>query len=366
MKLNLKHFFFSIKPRRLKREVMVKYFEVLKKKELNDEDKFFVKEVREKNKKSEFTVTVKHIPTNTIKTQVFTGLKIDKKALALTLVDEIKKTREKQKSWIHKSKSFEGANYTTFGGVFTLPGQIAVIGKNTKMNDPSRIKAPRLTTKNYIGVELEFNDGNGHSEGDIVNQFKDANLGKYVNVTRDGSCGWEVRVLLAEDDFIEPLKKICKVITDMGFSCNSQCGTHVHLDMRKRDVQKVYTNFFFSQLFLRKFLKSDRKKNSYCKLNNKAIMGDCLSTGDRYYGINPQSFNKHKTLEIRMHHGTLDPSELIPWIKVLMKIADYEGSFTRKVNTLKQATSELKLDENLFGMLQARLRTFRILKKKTA
>ena len=69
-------------------------------------------------------------------------------------------------------------------------------------------------------------------------------LGRYCNITSDPSCGHELRVLVPEKKYKEILPKILKFLIDMGFKAGDNCGTHVHFDMRGRDVKKCYENIY--------------------------------------------------------------------------------------------------------------------------
>ncbi len=189
----------------------------------------------------------------------------------------------------------------------------------------------------------------------IADALKSAGLARYVNVTEDGSCGWEVRVLLPEDCYVDVLTNICHVLQNMGFKTNEKCGTHVHFDMRNRDVKMVYTNLFKTQKLLRKFITRNRKHNTYCKMNHKETFDEQLACQDRYYCFNVESFARHKTLEVRMHQGTLDASELTPWINFLLKIVNYQQKVDKEVNTLKQAAAQFSVDKDLGSVLKKRL-----------
>jgi uncharacterized protein YbcC (UPF0753/DUF2309 family) len=91
-----------------------------------------------------------------------------------------------------------------------------------------------------------------------------------------------------------------------------------------------------------------------------------LSVGDRRYAINVQAFNEHKTIEVRMHQGTLNPDELIPWIKLLLKVTNYHTPVQSSVNTLKQAKKQFDIDEQLEHSLQERILSMFVRPKKAA
>jgi hypothetical protein len=365
MKFNARDFKFETKARRFKKSVWEKYYSLKKKnvKDLSEFDKFWVKQLRAQIKIDQFKLVGTHLPTKistewTIKKDS-TKKKIDKTEYLQKVLAKVKEKRESLKKYKTTAKNFEGANYTTIGGIFDKPGQITPLASHLTCNNPLAPKKPRRKDKNYIGVELEFNMLDAaHQSSEraaIADALKAAGLAKYVDVTTDGSCGWEVRVLLLEDEFEDTLTKILNVLNGFGFKTNDQCGTHVHLDMRNRDVNVVYENLFKTQKFLRKFLSNKRKRNRYCKLNTAPTFAEQNGIGDRYYAINVDSYRRHQTIEVRMHQGTLKADELIPWISLLTKIVGYKSGMTKTINTLKQAKETLDIDEVLTQDLEQRI-----------
>lgn len=349
-------FKFEFKSQQLDKKAWAKYNSLKQKTKRTEIDKFFIQDFRKKLANAGTWVTVTHIPTK-ISRSLLVFNKINRVEIIKEHLKLIRHRRKILKEDIIKTKEFCGASYEVVGNTFNKPNQINTIGKNCKWNDPLQSKVPTSVSKKYIGVELEFNHHpqKRHSTETIGALFKKENLGRYVHCGTDGSCGFEVRVLVTEDNYQEILPKIMKVLTDEGFPCDTRCGTHVHLDMRQRDVKQVYKNFFYTQTFLRKFLKKSRKRNTFCKVNNKDNFEEQLALRDRYLGINPNAYMEHKTLEIRMHHGTLDSNELVPWIKLLLTIANYQGIMEKKVLTLKQASEKYNMDASLKNELTNRL-----------
>ncbi len=360
MKINPKHFKFDVKSRRFKASVWAKYYELKKKKALTEPDKYWMRQMRASLKTNQFKLVGTHVPTKT--SHEWTVKKDLSKERMLTrdyitnLIDAVQLGRKNLKLPKVVNRHFDGANYATIGGVFSRKGIVLSLGQYLTTNDPMSQKKPRHATKNYIGIELEFNKiPNGPKDRDIAAKLKDAGLARYVDVGEDGSCGWEVRVLLLESEFEPILTKILAVLTSMGFNVDNRCGTHVHIDMRNRDVRSVYANMFKTQMFLRKFLTRNRKYNEYCKRNKAPTFDEQTAVGDRRYAINTQAYAEHKTIEVRMHQGSLQASILIPWINLLIKIANYKGVLTKSVGTLKQAKNQFDMDSELTQDLQERI-----------
>jgi hypothetical protein len=371
MKLFFNQFKFVTKSRRLNSKTWAKYYDLKKKlarkEPITDQDKFFMRHFRAALKPQELKVIATHKSTNVASETILSSVTADAASKKFSvpykqiMTDLLKKVRDerKKKTFLNtQSKQFEGAQYKTIGGVMEKPKLINEIAKRTTMNDPYSTKQPRMKSKNYIGIELEFNQRIGVDQRMIADALSKAKLAKYVSVTTDSSCGWEVRVLVSEDDFIEPLTKIMEVLKDLGHSADTRCGAHVHFDMRNRDIKLVYENLFKTQRFLRKLIKKTRKFNArFCKMNKAETFDKQLSLGDRYYALNVQSYSKHKTLEVRMFQGTLNPDELIPWIKLLLKVVNYKTGVLVKVNTLKQARKQFELEETLSKNLQTNILT---------
>lgn len=373
MMLIYNQFKFVRKSRRLTKPLWVKYYQVKQKEKLTEDDKFFIRQTRAYLKNIDIQVWAIHIPTRTVIDQIYDTAKWDRtkkikipyKDLMNRVLIEVKNKRSAQRIVKKETKMFDGAYYNVVGGIMEKPNLINEIAKKTTSNDPFAHKKPRHNKKNYIGVELEFNQIGNVSQVDIADALKIAGLARYVNVTTDGSCGWEVRVLLPEDDFIEPITKIMKVITDLGHGADHRCGTHVHFDMRNRDHKLVYENLFKTQGFLRKFITRKRKVDrQYCAMNKAETFDKQLSLGNRYHALNVESYAKFRTIEVRMHQGTLNPTELVPWIKLLLKIINYGKPLEVKtVKTLKQARKQFEFDDALNDNLKERIIT--LFKKPT-
>lgn len=359
MKFDSRHFKFFTKSKRFTLKVWQKYYSLKKKEKLTDFDKFWMRQFRTQLKINQVKLIGVHVPTKTetewtIKKDL-SKEKLNRKEYLTKLLLKIQEKRKSLQKHAKISKTFEGAHYHTVGHVFQEYGVINKLAPHLATNNPMAPKKPRRKDKNYIGIELEFNQVNGIGQATIADKLKKAGLARYVDVTTDGSCGWEVRVLLLEDEYEQPLIQILTVLNEMGFPTNDQCGTHVHFDMRSRDVKVVYQNLFKTQKFLRKFLTRTRKYNRFCKMNKADTFDKQLSLGDRYYSLNVEAYSRHRTLEVRMHQGTLKSEELVPWISFLLRVMNYKATVDKTVNTLKQAKKQFDIDDKLAQNLEERI-----------
>lgn len=226
------------------------------------------------------------------------------------------------------------------------------------------------TTKdNYVGVEIEFLLKPAIQKT-LVSELIKAGLEYNVHVGRDGSVtdtefqpvyrtvrrdGWtdtvianeskrmtgmEIRVLATEKEIPDVIKKTCKIIKTLGGKVNATCGLHVHLDMRNRDFDKVFNNFYFSQNLLFSTQPLMRKNGTYSKM-----LKSKNRTGDRYYGVNRLAYQEHKTLELRMHEGSIDEKEILVWIGSLIRIANLEKKLGRQLKTFKTLEVPKKVEQ---------------------
>lgn len=129
------------------------------------------------------------------------------------------------------------------------------------------------------------------------------------------SMGIEFRCLISRATLEHKLNRICSLLVN--HKVNKSCGLHVHLDMRGKTLKEVtkiarhYNKWLYA---LREFLpQSRRDNNAYCKWG--------VSSRDRYHAVNMCSFERHRTLEIRVHSGTTDFTKIISWIRLLELIA---------------------------------------------
>jgi hypothetical protein len=120
----------------------------------------------------------------------------------------------------------------------------------------------------------------------------------------------EYNILLLRRELEHRLYKFCQLIK--AHSVNKSCGLHIHLDCRGKDQKEVLTiarkmnAWLYS---LRELVPPSRLENQYCRFG--------VSTTDRYRAVNVCSFREHKTLEVRLHSGTVDYTKIISWVRLL-------------------------------------------------
>lgn len=212
-------------------------------------------------------------------------------------------------------------------------------------------KTPQ-TASNHVGIEIEcVTDRHWENVGDVV-----GDLAKWVTVTEDGSIdeddgyGCELKICASEQSFRKVVAKACARLQEVNASVNKSCGLHVHLDMRNRDVAVCFNNLVIAQPLLYAMQPESRRNNSYCLTTRQGVTFEqAAASYGRYSGINSQAFRKHKTLEVRIHSGTTNPTKIVKWVELLLAIVRHP-----KVNSI----SEFKLPSQLQAYVTYRTNKF--------
>lgn len=183
------------------------------------------------------------------------------------------------------------------------------------------ILKPKAKIKtNYIGIEIEC--FTKYDRLELMEKIIDNDLSKMVATTDDGSIepdfgrNLELRVLLQEKQLSSSLKKLDKLFVKNQFGVNDSCGLHIHLDMRNRNMKKCYNRLIKFQKVLFAMVDQDRWDNNYCSYTTP------LNENTRHVAINKIAYREHKTIEIRLHHSTLDIKLIEKWVNLLLRIVD--------------------------------------------
>ena len=287
--------------------------------------------------------------------RIFYYLKRNKNWILRTLTH----FREGRRELSKKSKRYWKTDVSLVEGVHTKANTfVDLLRQNNNVN---RTPSPYPNSKqNYIALEFEFasNEYPEYEDEDynrnsteylaeqIIQDLKDNDLYKYC-ADHDEHIGWEIKAMVPEnrlDIMQDILNTILYYEDEMQFD---GCGMHVHIDMRNRDPEKCFNNLIRFQPLLTKLVADKRLDENYCKIYNEPEMSIAEETEERYQAINPMSYDKHKTIEVRLHEGCDDVDRIMNWLKLLIKIVDSPMLFMPVGNkTLKdcvKASRHLKL-----------------------
>jgi hypothetical protein len=211
----------------------------------------------------------------------------------------------------------------------------------------------------FVGVEIEAEGGDGENLDDMIPDL--------CGITGDGSLhyGVEIQTPPARGSvFVEIVEKVVDTLSGEGWSTSDRCGLHVHVDMAdKRNngefLGRLYAAFFAVEPLLFRLQGGRRDNNSYCeplrtafggtaakmrRKSSKKIMAEYHGLHrqrhetqqdfdyrlesymadkyhqSRYRATNFHSIGCHGTLEIRLHEGTLDATEILAWADMIQSI----------------------------------------------
>ena len=203
-----------------------------------------------------------------------------------------------------------------------------------------------------FGVEVETHSCDNHSD------LKDS---RSWGCKQDCSiCGEEFwSDILKGNAGLEAIDELCEFAAENDWSVNSNCGLHVHLDMRSESqdsLRSIAGAFRMTYEVWSAFVEEDRKRNHYCKASGWS-MNDLLEfdkdneynqtitrlhgSGNRYQWFNIDAYDKYKTFEIRLHEGTLDATRIKNWIRALTTFADWASQ-----HSLADCVEELGIVES--------------------
>lgn len=208
-------------------------------------------------------------------------------------------------------------------------------------NDAPSLQPQGNDTDPYVGIEIECISKLPKNEFVALLVEKAPLLHKYVRIGYDGSVrvtethpySFEFRVLCKQKDVEKVMTRFFETTKDI-IKVNSSCGLHVHLDMRNRNFGRSYERLYMSLPVLASMIPASRREgNTYCKLNTNK--NSWQSPSDRYLALNPVSYRKYKTLEVRMHSATTNAKKVINWVKLLTLIIDKEFAVNKEGKSLE-------------------------------
>lgn len=172
-----------------------------------------------------------------------------------------------------------------------------------------------------------------HVARERLRQQLQANRVRRVHVKKDGSLGCarggfpiEVTILINAKYGFDQLHKLDKILRDNGAYVNDTCGLHVHLDARHIDESALTTisrRFEHALPLMLAMMPRHR-------VNNVRYCAPQVSRQQRYSAVNMQAYDKFKTVEIRVHEGSVSATDIINWIQFLQVVSITDTPATAK------------------------------------
>jgi hypothetical protein len=132
------------------------------------------------------------------------------------------------------------------------------------------------------------------------------------------------------------VSNLYEVAINNRWTVDTRCGYHLHLDMTNESVDglKAITGAYAHTAGVwRRFVASSRVNNEWCRDNsfgdfesiatNHGWRTYCDTRGSRYQWLNWRAYLSHKTVEVRIHEGTLDYMAIVNWVKAHTSFVDW-------------------------------------------
>ena len=165
-----------------------------------------------------------------------------------------------------------------------------------------------------------------------------------------------VSPVLAGEAGLAVLATVCRALQAAGYSVNKTCGMHVHVGASDLTVAKmktlVKTWVKFEDSLECLVSESRRGQATFCKSNVQTVTGrrygsddaqnvviceeafakiDACTTldqirtlfrSDRYHKLNLESLWRHRTVEVRLHQGSINATKACEWVRLCVGMVD--------------------------------------------
>lgn len=169
---------------------------------------------------------------------------------------------------------------------------------------PSQAIAPRDSIPNWV----EAQDGSIHPPEDDEEEVSE--IVEWRSPPFVGDAG------------LETLRRQVLKIRDMGFRTNRTCSVHAHIDISdtstvEREALHRFGTWIEGDIY--SFVAPSRREVIYAR----PLSEQSRSGSERYKWLNIEpAFERHKTVEVRLHHGTVDSERIVEWLKVCLRIVE--------------------------------------------
>lgn len=189
----------------------------------------------------------------------------------------------------------------------------------------------------------------------------------------EGYRGFELRTEpLKRQEMWSYLKGLLRYTYKNNCGVNSSCGLHLHASHPKFFNAEYIKKLVFFWISIEDVIMSTQPKgrfnNYYCKRTLFQYINDYgriipeekeelireMSNKDRYSALNLSALQKHGTIEIRLHEGTLDLVKVEAWVTLMKAIFDHVMNNYNPVTTrilFNQDISEEKINK-VFELLK--------------
>ena len=150
----------------------------------------------------------------------------------------------------------------------------------------------------------------------------------------------------------------CVVLKETQCRVNASTGFHAHLDMRNRNKELSFHNLVSAQSILYAMNPKSRAEGSFSRKTSSKDFSEVSRRGQRYLGVNPCSYSRHRTIEVRLHSGTIDSTKICNWLEILINIANKPDKVLRATAKVDTFCKQYGLNDTIKTYINERINKF--------
>jgi len=184
-------------------------------------------------------------------------------------------------------------------------------------------------TDNFVNHDLNFNAiSRGYCHSTDGSNVTDWELKHDGTIRNDNTHIHGIEVVspvLTGQTGLNAVRSVCEVLSGDVTTSNKSCGFHVHHGVDNWvDVEKIAKLYDMVENVLFQGQPRSRQNNRFCKKWGTGSVSRKItrSQRDRYFGLNLNSYAMRKTVEFRLHSGTVDFDKISSWVLLTQLIVD--------------------------------------------
>lgn len=172
-----------------------------------------------------------------------------------------------------------------------------------------------------------------------------------------------VSPVLSSRGGFKKLENACKTLNEAGAVVNRSTGLHVHIGaehLTEEQYVSVFANYRRLERVVDTFMANSRRADNsqWCKSVGGFRFEECATRAEvlemmgynRYFKVNPCSYDRHKTIEFRQHQGSTDFKKISMWVKFCAKLVEWscKNRLDRNVYTIDEIPFLNQTEKNFF------------------
>lgn len=184
-----------------------------------------------------------------------------------------------------------------------------------------------------FGIELEVSNLGTHEAQRLLNR---AGLEWVAKMDGTHMVSAEAVSPILNAERLNESKRATRALLSGGATVNRQTGYHVHLGADEYGAEAIahlVWNWNWAHATIGALVAKSRLNNHFCRPVSTSMLtawfervrGGEISNAEsgRYFSLNLNSYQRHGTVEFRLHHGTLNGSKVKAWAEFVSAMARY-------------------------------------------